>query len=562
MTPRDMGTTAVQKCDGRRLRELFVGAVIHFERHIAEVNALNVFPVPDGDTGTNMSLTLKAAAREASAVTDASLANVARATAQGALLGARGNSGVILSQFFRGIARSLEHSLDAGPIEFAQALGAGSATAYKAVIKPVEGTMLTVSRDAANAAIEAADAGADLVGVASAAVTAARESVARTPDLLPVLREANVVDAGGQGLFVILEGMRATLAGETAEVAPADVVAAHPAHEHRVAPALRAEPQEFGYCTELIIKGTALDPVRIRSAISDLGTSALIVGDDRVVKVHVHTRRPGRVLEFAVAVGTLHDVKIDNMDDQHRETLITPADSQAVGANAPEAAVSSPTHTRTAVVAVASGRGFVSLLRSLGASYIVPGGQTMNPSTEDLLKAVQEANADEVVILPNNSNILLAAQQAHQLASRRVAVIPTRDMAQGVAACLAYRSDLELATNVAAMERAFRGVRTAEITTAVRAARVNGLSIRPGEALGLTDDRVVAVKTHAADVLFDLLRHMDAHEAEILTIYYGDEVDPATARQLADSATASFPNLAAEVVEGGQPLYQFLIALE
>jgi uncharacterized protein len=553
---RNTDVLAAERVDGLRFREALVGAAATFDLHITEINSLNVFPVPDGDTGTNMGLTLKSAVREALSAPDVTLAGVAKAAAQGALLGARGNSGVILSQYFRGIARSVERHSDIGASELAQALTAGSATAYKAVIRPVEGTMLTVGKDAAAAASQAAESGADLLGVITNAVTAARESVARTPDLLPVLREANVVDAGGQGLLVILDGLRAVLAGE--EVGAA---AAEPSIERRPVVGTPAEVRGYGYCVEFIIRGRGIDTAKVRQAVEELGSSALAVGDEQVVKVHVHTKRPGRVLEFGVGLGTLHDIKIDNMDEQHRETLLISDQARSteptrVLPSQREAAI------QTALVAVAAGDGFAALFRNLGVATIVPGGQTMNPSTEDLLSAIQDIKADEVVVLPNNSNILLAAQQARQLTTKRVAVIPTHDMAQGVAVCLAYQADKDLATNAQAMERALRGVRTAEVTTAVRAAKVNGFNIKPGEALGLADGRLVSVRLTSADVLQDLLRHLEADQSQVLTVYYGAEVDPATARHLAESATTAYPGLESDVVEGGQPLYQFLLALE
>ena len=547
------------------LRRSLADAAASLESQAAEINALNVFPVPDGDTGTNMSLTLLAAVREAESASDNSVGAVARAAAHGALLGARGNSGVILSQFLRGIARCLDKHVDCGGAEFAEALALGSATAYKAVIRPVEGTMLTVGRDAAQAAMAAAKAGADLTDVLGAAVDAARTSVARTPSLLPILRQAGVVDAGGQGLLCLLEGLLRASRGESPAVGAVVGEQGVPVQM----PALA----QHGYCTEFLIRGEALDLDAIRARVVSLGDSALVVGDGDVARVHVHTFRPGLVLEYATSIGTLHQVKIDNMQDQHQHVLEEQRERERAAASQPiDRTQPSPlptgenqrssNHDQPAVVAVAAGAGFCDIFRSLGVSAIVPGGQTMNPSIEEILRAVQEIPARQILLLPNNRNIILAAQQVRLLTDKELAVVPTRDVAEGVAAALAFQPESGLAANARAMERAFRSVRSAEITTAVRAAKVDGLEIRAGEVVGLAGGQLAAVGTDLDEIVYRTLENMGAEHGQILTLYYGAEVDAPRAERLAAQLKARYPNLEVEVVHGGQPLYQYVMALE
>lgn len=555
-----MSKLVAERCDGARLRRAFTDAAAWVEDQADEINALNVFPVPDGDTGTNMAMTLQAAVREAAAVTDVSSAAIARAVAQGALLGARGNSGVILSQFLRGIARSLEKHpdhLDFGPTELAQALVLGSATAHKAVIKPVEGTMLTVGRDAAQAALASAESGAGLVVVLEAAVVAARASVARTPSLLPILRQAGVVDAGGQGLLCLLEGILRSFEGKTAEQGTSGAPIARPTSSFGAG---------FGYCTEFLLRGESLDLEAIRQSIVGFGDSALVVGETGLARVHVHTFRPGQVLEYASRLGSLHSIKIDNMQEQHEHVLLRKAESEALVTG--EAASQLPVVVPNAragqpgIVAVASGVGFAEIFRSLGVTKIVPGGQTMNPSTEELLRAVQEVAAEEVLLLPNNGNILLAAKQVQLLTRKRFAVVPTRDMAQGVAAAMAFQPEADLAANAKAMERGFRAVRTGEVTTAVRAAKIDGFAIRMGETVGLVGDEIVAAGETVNDVIGVMLERMAAETGEVLTVYYGATVDTREAQALADLAKERYANLTTEVMSGGQPLYQYVLCVE
>ena len=559
-----MSTRLAERCDGRRLSRGLGDASRWLASQVAEINALNVFPVPDGDTGTNMNLTLQAAVQEAEASSDHSISAVARAAAHGALLGARGNSGVILSQFFRGIARALEKHDDADGREIAQALVQGSATADKAVIRPVEGTMLTVGRDAAQAAKARADGGAEIVEVLEAAVEAARASVARTPQLLPILREAGVVDAGGQGLLCILEGLLASLRGDVEPTRRSEGVMA----------AATIESEGYGYCTELLIKGHDIDLEGIRGRVCELGDSALVVGESELVRIHVHTFHPGQVLELALSHGTIHKIKIDNMQEQHQHildsrdgpTMAAPGcPAAANGRNAAGELTFSERAAKRAhprLVAVAAGEGFAAILRSLGVEKVVHGGQTMNPSTEEMLRAVEETPSDEIVLLPNNENILLAARQVQALTGKRVVVVPTRDLAQGVAAALAFRPDFDLERNTRDMERALGGVRTGEVTVAVRAAKLDGFSIRAGDYLGLVGGELVVVCSGVDEAVGTVLDRLCQSEGQLITLYRGSDVTEEAARTLAAKLQAQHAGQEIEVIEGGQPLYHYIVALE
>lgn len=557
-----MSTPLAERCDGPRLRSGLSDASRWLASRATEINALNVFPVPDGDTGTNMSLTLQAAVQEAEALRETGIGAVARAAAHGALLGARGNSGVILSQFFRGIARALEKQADVDGRGMAQALVQGSATADKAVIRPVEGTMLTVGRDAAQAAKARAEEGGSLDDVLEAAVEEARASVARTPQLLPILREAGVVDAGGQGLLTILEGLLASLRGE-ATLAGVEI-----GGQIRVS---EVAEKAYGYCTELLIRGRRLDLESIRGRICELGDSALVVGEPDLVRIHVHTFHPGKVLEYAQTHGTLHQIKIDNMQEQHQHVLAAASGDHDVRAPSPNGRGTvagfpggqrPASKGRTAVVAVAAGDGFAAILKSLGVAQIVRGGQTMNPSTEELLRAVEEAPSDEVILLPNNENILLAARQVQALTKKKVAVVPTRDLAQGVAAALAYGETADVESGAKAMGRALEGVRTGEVTTAVRAAKLDGFSIKAGDYMGLVGGELAVVCQGLEEAVETVLDRLNADEAQLVTLYRGKDVSEEEAGCLLEKLRTQHagPNL--ELIEGGQPLYHYVIAVE
>ncbi|MBC7223319.1 MAG: DAK2 domain-containing protein [Anaerolineae bacterium] len=534
------------QCDGPTLKAWVQAALGWLEEHAKAINALNVFPVPDGDTGTNMLLTLRSAWKEASNASEKGVGQVAHALAYGALMGARGNSGVILSQLLRGFARRLEGLETFGVGHFAEALKEASLTAYKGVIKPVEGTILTVSKDIAAAAEAAARETDDLRVALERVMAAARESVERTPSLLPVLAEAGVVDAGGKGLAIILEGMFRHLKGEqTAPGSPA----AEPAP--RVAAGTPGE-QGYGYDIQFILQGQGLDLLRVREDISAMGDSVLVVGDERTIKVHLHSPDPGRPLSYAARLGTVTDVVVESLEQQVAE-FTGPAEVQ------------SPTQepeTGIGLVVVARGEGMIQVFQSLGATAIVPGGQTMNPSTEELLQAIESQRADDVIVLPNNANVLLAAQQTQALSKKNVRVVPSRTLPQGIAALLAFNYQADLDTNVEIMTEGMEHVRTGEVTIAVREARVNGVRVQEGQVIGLLDGELATAGATYEEVIHDLLQRMEADQAEILTIYYGEGVTEDEARRIGDLVRKWFPGQDVELVAGGQPHYPFILSAE
>jgi DAK2 domain fusion protein YloV len=557
----ERGAGPVETVDGPGfLRALGAGAG-WLERNVGGVNALNVFPVPDGDTGTNMFLTMKSAysAAEGDEAAGRSVSDVASRAAYGALMGARGNSGVILSQIFRGIAKALDgHTMLDGPL-LAAAFTEASAMAYKAVLKPVEGTLLTVSRGGAEAATVAATEGGDVRAVLDRALAGARATLAKTPEMLPLLREAGVVDAGGQGFVVILEGMRLHLAGRSIEteelpaIVPDGVTMAFDVGELTG----KHGEDDYGYCTNFLLSctpGATLDFDAIRDQMAAMGHSAVIVGDERYVKAHIHTTDPGSLLSYAVTFGALSQIKIDNMDNQV-ETLEGGASPGAV------APVGERT-TGVSVVAVAAGEGLSAVLRGLGASAIVRGGQTMNPSTQELLDAINQAPTETVIVLPNNGNVVLTARQAAEMATKQVRVVPTKSIPQGIAALSAFTFAADLDRNADAMTGAASGTHTGEVTRAVRDATIGGVAVTSGQVIGLLDDVLTVSGSDSATVTLDLLRAMDAEHAELVTLYTGADVTQEEAEALSANVEEQFANIAVEIVRGGQPHYDYILSVE
>ncbi|MBC7235174.1 MAG: DAK2 domain-containing protein, partial [Chloroflexi bacterium] len=555
----------IQDVDAGALWRVLHAASVWLDAHVAEVNVLNVFPVPDGDTGTNMSLTMRAALQEARERGYKNVSELARLVSRGALMGARGNSGVILSQVLRGFARALDDLETFDAMVLAQALREGANTAYKGVMKPVEGTMLTVIREAADAAIRAAEQGGGLADVLGAALQEANASLERTPSLLPVLAEAGVVDAGGKGLCLLLEGVWRYIHGQpVAEREVEEVTAAH---------ALAPEGGEYNYDTQFVILGADLDVELIRRDISAMGDSVLVVGDRDAVKVHVHSDFPGRILDYGASHGQITDVVVENMQLQYEAFKAARHAGQPMEqktATSQPVASSHLSKTSAAarglsdicVVAVASGEGLQKVFESLGADVIVPGGQTMNPSTQDLLQAVESVCSDKVIILPNNSNIVLAAQQAVALSKRAVAVVPTKTIPQGISALLAFNYQGDMETNIALMTEASQAVQTVEITRAVRSVQVNGLSITEGQIIGLLDGDLATVGTEVDAVALELLARIGMQECEIVTIYFGEDVDEASAQKLAHTIQEAYPGVEVEVVDGGQPHYYYILGVE
>ena len=555
------GRRSLTVCEGRALLAALDAAGTNLEHHAEAINALNVFPVPDGDTGKNMLLTMRAAleaahAADAEGVTGASA--LAARLARGAMLGSRGNSGVILSQILRGFVRGLGEAEAIDGAALATALREAATTAYRAVQQPVEGTMLTVIRVAAEAAEEAQAAGGELGAVLDAALAGARGALARTPELLPRLREAGVVDAGGQGVVSLLEGASLRAHGE-ALTASAGVAAAAVAGQFADFLDAHGE-EEVGYCTNVMIEprdGQPLDFATIRERLLALGESGVVVGDEELIKIHIHTEDPGAILTEAVRWGELGQIRIDNMTQQV-ETVSAGARANGTPASAP--APTEPLGPQ--IVAVASGAGLVEVLRGLGAAGIVSGGQTMNPSTEELLRAVEALPGDEVILLPNNGNVILTARQVADLTPKRIAVVPTRSVPQGIAALAALNFDAPLAANVAAMTEAAETTRSAEVTQAVRAATIDGVAVADGQMIGLIDGKLVCSGETVGEVLLALLARTGADTAELITLYRGAEVGEEEGRAMVESLETRYPDAAFELVAGGQPHYDYLMSVE
>jgi DAK2 domain fusion protein YloV len=544
--------------DGQGLKRLVEASLLWLHYHQPGINALNVFPVPDGDTGTNMLLTMQGAWHEIEHSPEENVGKIAQLVAHGALMGARGNSGVILSQLWRGFARSLDSKPKFGAVDLADAMREASETAYKGVLKPVEGTILTVSRAVAEATEMARREEDDLFVILDQIVAAAKEAVANTPNLLPVLKQAGVVDSGGQGLSVILEGMLRYLRGESLESDRVVEATIDLKEKVQADAAIDAGDvaQGYSYDVQCIIKGHNLDVEEARKKIGELGLSTLVVGDAETIKVHVHVPRPSVVLAYAETIGRLHDVVVEDMAAQYQQYLL--------GRSAPP--IQAPTYNvkpgDIATLAVAPGDGLTRVFQSLGTTAIVPGGQTMNPSTQDFVKLLDAIPVDKAILLPNNSNVVMAAQQAAEICRKHVMVVPSKTIPQGIAAMLAFNDQRSLEANAQAMETATHHVLTGEITTATRAIEYNGVSVEEGHVIGLLNDELTAANDTIEETLFTLLDQMDAEDLEIVTLYYGNGITAAEAATLGAAMREKYSKLEVEIVEGGQPHYYYIISAE
>jgi DAK2 domain fusion protein YloV len=536
---------------GQELRDMFSAAASWLEKSSADIDALNVFPVPDGDTGTNMMLTMRSTMEEAFRAPDHSASGVAGAMAKGALMGARGNSGVILSQVWRGLSLGLEGKESFTSADLAQALEQAAATAYKGVSNPVEGTMLTVMNDAAVAARAEVEKGEeDIITVMETAVEAARNSVANTPRLLKVLREAGVVDAGGQGVYTILEGALRYLRGEVElmRLRKPQIIVSELPHITPATPGPVIDEVPFGYCTEFMLKGEKLDPEVMKKRLVRRGESLIVVGDESAVRIHIHTLDPGNIIRWATRLGTVHQVSIRNMDEQHQDFL------EMQKERIPTA--------DTAVITVAAGDGLKDVFASLGAAAVITGGQTMNPSTKDILQAIESVPSEKVIILPNNKNIILTAEQVQSLTQKQVQVVPSKTIPQGVVALLAFDYEADSKTNAHIMENAISTVKSIEIARSVRSTKVNGLKIKRKQPIGILDGNLVAVGISEAEVFNKILAELDMEKAEVVTIYHGEDIEGAEAEQVSTEISEKYPHLQVEVVRGGQPHYSYIISVE
>lgn len=558
-------TRRISVFDGQDLKKAILAGAAWLEEHREAINALNVFPVPDGDTGSNMSATMKSAIRTIATSDETSAGVIAARLAHDALLGARGNSGVILSQTLRGLAQGLDKKQTFTAIDLAKAFQEASRLAYRAVLKPVEGTILTVVRDTAEAAKQSAERGDDLVAQMQEIVFAARQSVARTPDLLPTLKQAGVVDAGGQGFCTFLEGVWRYMRGETG--APPPAMTSIGSVSTLVRPeAAQAEPhvkkgrvtveEEFGYEVVFLVHGQKLDVERIRQTIIEMGgVSTVVAGDEQLLKVHTHTPTPGKILDYGVSLGSLMDINIENLQAQ---SLAYAAESEAEHASTD--AEKETAHTAT--VAVVSGSGFEQVFQGLGVNAIISGGQTMNPSIEELLTAVENTPTSQVIILPNNSNVILSAQQVTDLTQKEIYVVPSKTLPQGIAAILAFNFEADFGTNCQAMAEAIKNIQTAEITTAVRTVQLGGVHVREGDFIGVVNGNLAVAGQDIQLVLQDTLKRMHIDNYEIVTLYYGENVTAEEAQETSKRIKEHHSHLEIEVVNGGQPYYAYILSAE
>lgn len=546
---------APQAIDGPTFKAMIRAALLWLRRHHELVNALNVFPVPDGDTGTNMLLTMEAAWQEIASASDHEEVGVLlQRVARGALMGARGNSGVILSQIWRGMAQVIDRRPTITAEDLALALEEATRTAYRGVMKPVEGTILTVIREASEAAIDAVRRGGDLMEVMEQVVRRAREAVQRTPDLLPILKAAGVVDSGGQGLYLILEGMLRCLKGEPIEEEA--LMAAPSSTGARAADALEPGSEGYGYDVQFILVGRHLDVDQIRRDLEAMGDSVLVVGDASTVKVHLHVHDPGQPLSYAIRWGSLRDVVVEDMQAQYQQFI-------QERARAMESAPPPLQPGQVATIAVVPSEGWSRIFLSLGASATLRGGQTMNPSAQQFVELLKELPADQIIVLPNNPNVVLTARQAAELVpDKRVEILPTRTLPQGVTAMVAYRAEADLESNLQAMEKALRLVRSGEITRATRDVELEGVTARQGQWIGLVEDHLVAAGDDLEEVARRTLEAMDADSAELLTLYVGAEADPSQTARLIKLLRSRYPQQQIEVVEAGQPYYPYILSAE
>lgn len=538
----------------------FYNMVVNASNRLLEesdfVNALNVFPVPDGDTGTNMSMTFKAAVKEIENLNSESIGETSKKLAKGALMGARGNSGVILSQILRGISKGLEGKTSVDSVELANAFDEGSKAAYKAVMKPTEGTILSVIRAASEGAIKSNKT--DIVELLNEVVLEAKIMLDKTPELLPALKKAKVVDSGGMGLYIILQGMHDALKdGIKAEIK--DIAAGNSTGTN--AQGTEEIDIKFGYCTEFIILGDASKAKAFQDEIEPFGDSMIVVGYDDVIKVHIHTNDPGLVLSKAVAVGELSKIKIDNMREEHRELLTSKEEQQKIAEEQAKAEVAVE-KKKYAFISVAMGEGITHVLKDLGVDYVIEGGQTMNPSTQDMMECISKLNADHIFILPNNKNIIMAATQAAEISDKDVRVIPTKSIPQGITCITMFNSEHEVDENEAALMEALELVKTGSVTYAVRDTEMDGIEIKEGNMLGLIEGKINKVGDDYFTVAEGILESMVDEDSELITIFYGKDVDENKIEEFTEKLEEKYEDCDIQMYKGDQPLYYFIMAVE
>ena len=558
-----------QTIDAKILSRMFLAGAKNLEAKKEWINELNVFPVPDGDTGTNMTMTIMSAASEVSSLTDPDMETLAKAISSGSLRGARGNSGVILSQLLRGFTKGTKGHKEMDAVVIAAAMEKAVETAYKAVMKPKEGTILTVAREAAVKAAEIAEDSANLELFFRAIFEHAEKTLARTPEMLPVLKEAGVVDSGGQGLLEVFRGAFDGYLGKEIDYSAFEKVSSGPAVT-RISRQAEADIK-FGYCTEFIILlNKPLSDEELHSFkefLTSIGDSIVLVADDEIVKVHVHTNHPGQAFEKALTYGALSRMKIDNMREEHQEKLIKDAEKLAREQEEQEkkeaAAKAAKEHKKYGFISVSVGEGLSTLFKELNVDYIIEGGQTMNPSTEDMLNAIAEVNADTIYIFPNNKNIVLAANQARDLTEdKEIVVVPTKTIPQGITALISFQPEMNGEENLEAMMEAVSMVKTGQVTYAVRDTRLDEKEIHEGDIMGIGDHGILAVGKGRENVAKEMVAAMVDEDSEVISIYYGAETTEEDAESLAAELEEAYPDCEVEVNMGGQPIYYYIISVE
>jgi len=556
---------SITSLDGKRFAEMVIQGANNLAVNAKMVDALNVFPVPDGDTGTNMNLSMTSGAKEVKNNVQEHIGKVGAALSKGLLMGARGNSGVILSQLFRGFSKAIEAKSSLTAKEFAQAFEAGVETAYKAVMKPVEGTILTVAKEAAKKGVQTAQKSDDIIAVMEEVLKEAKASLKRTPDLLPVLKEVGVVDSGGQGLVCVYEGFLAQLKGEELPNLPAEMPSldemVNAEHHKSVQGFMNTEDIVYGYCTEIMVRFEKektdkypFNETTFRNDLSKYGDSLLVISDDEVAKVHIHSEQPGEVISYGQRYGSLIKIKVENMRQQH---------SEIVGTQTPLVSDKQPKEQQEyGIVTVSMGSGIAELFKSIGAHAVIEGGQTMNPSTEDIVKAVKQVNAKKVFILPNNKNIIMAAQQAADVTDEEIHVIPSKTVPQGLAALLAFNPSTDAKSNEAAMNDALDHVKSGQITFAVRDTQIDGLDIEKDDFMGISEGKIIVKNKDKGKAAEELLAQMLNSESEILTIIYGEDVTEEEVNNLTQFVEENYGDVEIELHNGKQPLYSYIFSIE
>ena len=552
---------AVKTINTELLQKMFLAGAANLEAKKEFINELNVFPVPDGDTGTNMTLTIMSAAKEVKALENPDMVAIAKAISSGSLRGARGNSGVILSQLLRGFTKEIREHKEIDTITLAKACERATATAYKAVMKPKEGTILTVAKGASQKAAELAETTEDLDTFISEVINYAQEVLEKTPEMLPVLKEAGVVDSGGQGLLEVMRGAYDAFQGKEIDYSAIEASAG----TKMVKPSEQAETEiKFGYCTEFIImlekEFTAKDETEFKAYLESIGDSIVCVADDDIVKIHVHTNDPGLAIQKALTYGQLSRMKIDNMREEHQERLIK--DAEKLAAQQAEAKKAEP-RKEVGFIAVSIGEGMNEIFRELGADYIIEGGQTMNPSTEDMLNAIDQVNAEHIFILPNNKNIILAANQAQTLTEDKdIIVVPSKTVPQGITAIINYMPDADAQTNLEAMIEGIGNVKTGQVTYAVRDTHIDDKEIHEGDIMGIGDSGILAVGQSVEETTKEMLAQLVDEDTELISLYYGQDVQEESAENFAQEIEDLYPDVDVDVHSGGQPIYYYVLSVE